>query len=118
MNAHHKARQHKLRLVPWLLLAITTTVVGTIIALPSQDSRGIFSDDFTKNRPAAKSTDAPKGSQRQSASGATAKPKPHRYRLASQPTKKPGPRTNGQSSLDNIIAQLGITLWRLRSVKA
>jgi len=122
MNPHYQARQHKLTLVPWLLLAITTTVVGTIIALPPQSSRGIVSDDFTKSRPEAKSPEATKGSQRQSPSGATAKPKPHRYRLASQPIKTPGPQTNArpkeQPVPENIIAQLGITIWRLRPATA
>src|SRR5205807_3902343 len=120
MNPHHTERRPKPTLLPWLLLAIFTAVVGTVIAIPPQGTREIFSDDFTKNRPAAKSTDSPKGLQGQSPSGAT-KPKPHRYRLASQPIKKPGPRTGlrpkRQPPLENIIAQLGITIWRLRPVK-
>src|SRR5437588_9683487 len=122
MNSHHRERWQKLTLIPWLLLAITTTIVGTILANPQQGTREIVSDDFTKNRPAAKSTDSPKGSQGQSPSGATAGQNRRRYRLASQPIKnKPrpqtGPRIKGEPPLDNLIAQLGITIWRLRPAR-
>src|SRR5260370_32412737 len=117
MNPHYKERRHKPTLAPWLLLAIAITV-GTVGALPPQGTREIVSDDFTKNRPEAKSTD-PKEPHGQSPSGATAKPKPHRtYRLASQPIKKPGPpRQKGQPPIENAVAQLRITTWRLRPVK-
>src|SRR6266699_2527069 len=111
MNSHNKEHRRKLTLVPCLLLALATSVVGTVMALPPGESGGItsdasvvtptptplpfppqgtreiVSDDFTKNRPEAKPTVSPKGSQGQSPSGATAGQKRRRYRLASQPMK-------------------------------
>jgi hypothetical protein len=79
---------------------------------PQGTSRNIVSDDFTKNRQEATPTTSSKGPQRQASSGIPPKAKPRRtYRLASQPTTKTRPASTGAA-----LAQLGITIWRLRPV--
>jgi len=84
-----------------ILMAVTLQPLG--FANPLQDTeRTIVADDFTKNRrevaPSAKSQ------------AVAPRPKPRRrYRLASSP----GIKTQ-DTSTTNIIAQLGITIWRLR----
>lgn len=81
---------------------------------PQGTPRKIVSDDFTRNRPPATSI----GNSRKSAPGQPTaipppNPKPRRtYQLASQPTKKVAP-----ASTTLAVAQLGITIWRLRPAK-
>jgi hypothetical protein len=87
-----------------LVLFCLATLVGIQavgFADPPQDTeRKIVSEDFTKNR--------------QEAASGSSKPKTRRtYRLASQPARKTRP-----ASTDGVVAQLGITIWRLRSVTA
>jgi hypothetical protein len=89
--------------------------LGIMAAIPSfatppqSTERKIVSDDFTKNRqettPSTANSKGPSGT-----AGVTPRPRPHRtYRLASQPTIKTRPSSTGR-----VIAQLGITIWRLR----
>jgi hypothetical protein len=78
---------------------------------PQGTERKIVSDDFTKNRQeAAPTTSNSKGTQGQT----SLKPRPRRtYRLASPPINKTRPASTGA-----VVAQLGITIWRLRPVTA
>ena len=80
---------------------------------PQGTERKIVSDDFTKNRQqTAPTTSNSKGEQGQTSANTSPKPKPRRtYRLASQPTTKTRPGSTGAA-----VAQLGITIWRLRPV--
>lgn len=96
----------------FFLLTMLAGIAPGLRLLPQGTSRKIVSDDFTKNRQESASTASPnKQAQGQSSSNTTLKPKPRRtYRLASQPIRTP------PSSTSNIIAQLGITIWRLRPV--
>jgi hypothetical protein len=88
--------------VTFLCLIISQAVVGYGVGFAYQDTqRKIVSDDFTKNRQ--------EGILSQPGNNPTKlpRPKPRRtYRLASNPLIKVQPSNN--------IAQLGITIWRLR----
>lgn len=94
---------------------VTTWVLITAsVATAQQGTREIVSTDFTKNRPAANESSG--------ALGGTSKPapKPRVYRPVSKPlttkgTKPPTGRPNKPAPTDPLIAQLGITMWRLRS---
>lgn len=105
----------KLRAILFLLsMLIGMQTLG--FAKPQQGTpRSILSDDFTKNRQEATPTTSPaKGSQGQSSRVTPPKPKPSRtYRLASKPTIKTRPALTGA-----VVAQLGITLWKLREVES
>jgi len=103
-----------------LVLACLGTLVATAFvsfaAPPQATERKIVSDDFTKKRQQSASQTSSKGSNGQSSSGALSKSKqPSRiYRLASaQVIKRTKPATNPAP-----VDQLGITIWRLRSVGA
>lgn len=101
-------------LMVFLSLAVWVVVQPSTSANPPQGTeRKIVSDDFTKNRQEVASTaSSTKGAQGQSSANTSAKPKPRRtYRLASQPTTKTRPASTGA-----VVAQLGITIWRLRPV--
>jgi hypothetical protein len=77
---------------------------------PQGTERKIVSDDFTKNRQEAAPSNPNSKSQGQSSNNVAPGPKPRRtYRLASQPAIKTRPSSTG-----TVIAQLGITIWRLR----
>ncbi len=92
---------------PLIVLAFTAFIgftVGSVIAVSPQDTRRkIVSHDFTKNRREA----FPQGARDKSKT-AKSRPKPRTYRLASSPAIRKKP------SAANVIAQLGITIWRLR----
>src|SRR6266576_2516262 len=78
---------------------------------PQGTPRKIVSDDFTKNRQeATQATASNKTPQNGNTSSPPLRPKPIRrtYRLASQPATKPRPSSTA------VVAQLGITIWRLR----
>ncbi|MFS8086921.1 MAG: hypothetical protein ACMG6H_14910, partial [Acidobacteriota bacterium] len=91
-----------------LFALVPSRIQPSPIAFPQGTSRKIVSDDFTKNRQeTTTATASTKTSQGQS----PLRPKPRRtYRLASQPAKK-----TGLSSPGSVIAQLGVTIWRLRA---
>jgi hypothetical protein len=82
---------------------------------PQSTARKIVSDDFTKNRQEGPSTTSiTKGPQGRTSNGIPSKLKPRRtYRLASSPEIRTRPRANS-----GAVAQLGITIWRLRPVVA
>lgn len=84
---------------------------------PQATERKIVSDDFTKNRQEAASTHSTsKGLQGQASSGSPSKStQPRRtYRLASSPViRRIRPATKSAT-----VAQLGITIWRLRPAGA
>lgn len=83
---------------------------------PQGTPRKIVSDDFTNNRP---TTDSKKGTA--SPSGGVAPPRPPRkqrvYNLASTSAIGPRPpRSKPKPGSKSVIAQIGITVWRLRRV--
>lgn len=103
-----------------LLFFVVVMVVATqpaVTATPPQGTpRKIVSDDFTKNRQeAVPTTSNSKGAQGQASNGIQSKPRPPRrtYRLASSPVTRTRPTTKVAT-----VAQLGITIWRLRPVGA
>ncbi len=140
MSFLHYGRRNKVLQALGILLAIAAGIIGTAFAdLPQGTPRKIVSDDFTKNRPDASSTDSrskesqkqssknsatgsqSKGSQGQSAKATITNPTLHRrtYRLASRPViKSPRPTDRRRPSSDTFIPQLGITIWRLRPANA
>src|ERR1700681_3325088 len=86
-------------------------VILLVLARAQATKRKIVSDDFTKNRQETTPATANKAS---SSNSTTPGPKPHRtYRLASKPATKTQPSSSGSA-----IAQLGVTIWRLRLVEA
>lgn len=86
-------------------MALLGFTIGSVIAFPPQETqRKIVSDDFTKNRREA----IPPGSANKPKI-VTPRPKRRTYRLASSPATKTKPSAAG-----DVIAQLGITIWRLR----
>src|SRR5438128_12506311 len=91
-------------LVILLSLLITLGTASSAFGDPPQGTpRKIVSDDFTKNRQEATTSNSNSKSQGQSSNNGAPRPRPRRtYRLASQPTirTRPSPTT--------IIAQLGI----------
>jgi hypothetical protein len=101
------------------LLCSLVVLVGTQSAAfanpPQGTERKIVSDDFTKNRQeAVPTTSNSKGPHGQTSANTSPQPKPRRtYRLASQPTINARPESIGA-----VVAQLGITIWRLRPVTA
>jgi uncharacterized protein DUF4384 len=94
-----------------MLVFVQPTTFG---AQPQGTQRKIVSDDFTKNRQKPTSADLrSKKSQGRSSANTSSTPKPPRtYRLASPPTKARPTRAG------LVVAQLGITIWRLRPVRA
>src|SRR6266545_1609318 len=106
-------RRSRVMQVPLILLAIITGVIGTVAAFPPQGTeRKIVSDDFTKNRQEGASTAS--SSKGQSSANRSSKPKSRRtYRLVSEPRTRPLSASTG-----NEVAQLGITIWRLRPLTA
>jgi hypothetical protein len=110
MSSHHKRRvvnyTSLLRKHAVLVFSSLAMVVGiqpaSLADPPQGTTRKIVSDDFTKNRP---------GIQGQSSNDRPKKLKSRRtYRLASSTSKtRPISRASG-------VAQLGITIWKLRPV--
>lgn len=116
MNYHHSSheieKQASQPFIAFFVILFSVLVPGA--AFP-QGTRSIVSDDFTKNRPAAKPPDPAGKSQAQSAGGAIAKPKPRRtYRLASQSATKASRPEERRPRAGDLSSQLGITIWRLR----
>jgi hypothetical protein len=97
----------------WLLLLVTGIHAQSPADEPQGTPRKIVSDDFTKARQEAASTESRrKGSQPQPSPVTSAKPKrkpPRTYKLASQLTTNKRPTSAGV-----VVGQLGITIWRLR----
>ena len=88
--------------------------VGGLAAPPQGTPRKIVSDDFTKNRKETASVE----SRSKPTTGPSNKPasttRVHRtYRLASSSSSRSKP-----ISRNTAIAQLGVTIWRLRPIKA
>jgi len=105
-----------------LALVVAAIIAATATAFPQQGTREIVSTDFTKNRPAA--TESPATTS--GALGGTstkALPKSRVYRPVTKPvaaskgTKPTSPRPAKPSSAGTGVAQLGITIWRLREAK-
>lgn len=94
------------------LLSLLTMLVGIAhgASPPQGTERKIVSDDFTKNRKEGTPANSNSKSQGQSSSNVAPKPRPPRtYRPASQQATKMRPASTGV-----VVAQLGITVWRLR----
>jgi len=105
-----------LRISIALLSFVIALVIQSIaFAEPPQGApRKIVSDDFTRNRQeAVAATASNKTSQGGSNNSASLRPRSNRrtYRLASQPAIRTRP------SSTTVIAQLGITIWRLRPAR-
>lgn len=96
-----------------LAALVSIAVQPSVLAQSSQGTaRKIVSDDFTKNRQeAGPQTTASKGWENQAPAGALSKPRPPRrtYRLASAAATVAQPKTHTA-----VLAQLGVTIWRLR----
>lgn len=118
-------RQAKSNTASVTLLTLMAVFLGVVLValanVPQGTPRKIVSDDFTKNRPQAQvlessnQTSASSRTNRQSARTGTAHTaRQHRtYRLkSSQRTARRQP-----SKTENVIAQLGITIWRLRPAR-
>ncbi len=118
MSSHRpdcKRIEHRNVLRPLMVffgLSLVILLGSVSLAAPPQGTpRKIVSDDFTKNRQEAAPSNSNSKSQGQSSNNVVPRPRPGRtYRLASRPTIK-----TRKSSTGSVIAQLGITIWRLRS---
>lgn len=108
---------HRIRLV--CLAGVLATASGA----QAQGTREITSGDFTKNRPAASTAsggtvESPSGGQ------AIAPRKPRIYRpltkttIATKPSKPGSPRPNNPATVETNLAQLGVTIWRLRPAQS
>jgi hypothetical protein len=103
------------------LLAVLSTAMLTafqpisLAVQPQGTSRTIVSDDFTKHRKGTASVEPrTKASGAQSSNNTPSRPRASRkYRLASSTASKTKP-----ISRTTAVSQLGITIWRLRPVKA
>ena len=116
-------KQHRHRSNLILLVVIAAMFVAVRPVHAQQGTREITSSDFTKNRPAATdpsggSTGAPSGGQ------TTPARKPRIYRPVSKViagTKAPkpvSPRPAKPKTVGTDIAQLGVTIWRLRPARS
>ena len=101
-------------------LAILIAAATTAPAVAQTGTREILSNDFTKNRPAATESSA-------SSSGALGgqlnktPPKPRIYRpktIAASKTATPVSRRKKPANAKEGIAQLGVTIWRLRPARS
>lgn len=103
MKPHYDCKP-RFPLILLAFIALLGFTIGSVIAIPTQDTRRkIVSDDFTKNRREA----FPQG-VRDKSKTVRSRRKPRTYRLASSPAIKT------KRSDAKVIAQLGITIWRLR----
>ena len=107
----HLDHIHILRSMLWVVLVLIGIQSLCFANPPQATERKIVADDFTKNRQeATPATSSSKGPQGQSTNATQSKPRQPRrtYRLAASPvTKKP-------TAHPGVVAQLGITIWRLR----
>jgi uncharacterized protein DUF4384 len=104
-------------LVPALML------VAALAVNAQQGTREITSGDFTGNRPSANTVSG--GTTEAPAGGQTTQPRrPRIYRPLSKtansnkPSKPPSPRPNQPNATNADVAQLGVTIWRLRLAQA
>jgi hypothetical protein len=94
-----------------ILFSLSTFVAMQSSAFAQGTPRKIVSDDFTKNRQeAAPATASNKTTQGGNTTSPPLRQRPIRrtYRLASQPAIRTRPSSTA------VVAQLGITIWRLR----
>jgi hypothetical protein len=118
-------RQEKTNAASARVLSLVAVFLGLVLVtlggVPQDTPRKIVSDDFTKNRPQApvlgstNQNSASSRTNRQSArTGRSNTARQHRtYRLkSSQRTARRQP-----SKRENLFAQLGITIWRLRPAR-
>jgi hypothetical protein len=106
-------------LTPFVVYAAILVAANSIHA--QQGTREIVSTDFTKNRPAANESSAASSGPLGGTSTKPA-PKPRVYRPVSKPitakgTKPTSTRPNKSSGIETSVAQLGITIWRLRPAR-
>jgi hypothetical protein len=117
-NPRLRKRFHGSAILRLHMVLLSLILFGTAVTFadpPQGTPRKIVSDDFTKNRQETASATPSKGSQGEASKSIPPKPRQPRrtYRLASAPIKGPRPTTNL-----SVVAQLGITIWRLRPVDA
>lgn len=98
-----------------LSLATPAAFHSAPLAAPQDTSRKIVSDDFTKNRKQAPSVEVrSKAASEKASSNTPSKPKERRtYKLAASSQSRTKP-----NSRPTAVAQLGITIWKLRPPKA
>jgi hypothetical protein len=110
---HHRMLLTVLVVFSPVLLAALQPI--SLAVAPQGTSRTIVSDDFIKNRKGTASVESRiKASGAQSSNNTPSRPRASRkYRLASSTASKTKP-----ISLTTAVSQLGITIWRLRPVKA
>jgi hypothetical protein len=116
-------KQHRNKSNLILLVVVAAMFVAVRPVHAQQGTREITSSDFTKNRPAA--TESSTGSSGAPSGGQTTPArKPRVYRPVSKAiagTKAPkpvSPRLSKPSTVETNIAQLGITIWRLRPAQS
>ena len=119
MNSHEKT----LRVCLTFFFLIVTICVAAHCAQAQEGTREITSGDFTKNRPA--SSEVSGGTTETPTGGQTTQPrKPRIYRPLTKTTiattkPKPDPsRPNKPPRVETNVAQLGITIWRLRPAQS
>ena len=106
----HKTRKELTFLLLFLITAAAAPSAVHAQSEPKGTARKITSDDFTEKRKAGTQTSPSQAARAQTAIAGSGKPKPPKrtYKLASPPAK-----TTPQAKTATI-AQLGITIWRLR----
>lgn len=110
MSSRVSGINHSFLTIVVVLLSLLTS--SFVFAVPQQETpRKIVSDDFTKNRQNAGSTS--KAAPGNAAGAIQSKPFRRSYRLASQPVN-----SVRASATENVMAQLGVTLWKLRPAGA
>jgi hypothetical protein len=114
MSSHTKPMFSKSVVTVWFLTALVFLATSGMAVQdnPPQDtSRKIVSDDFTKNRRKARPATSKGNDSKGQSSNQQVKPS-RTYQLAS-------PLAIGDLvSKDKVVAQLGITIWRLRPTNA
>lgn len=103
-----------------LFSVVAAILAAASVAFAQSDTREIVSTDFTKNRPAANESPATSSGALGGTSTNPA-PKARVYRPVSKPVagtkgaNRPVVRPNKPAPTDTLVAQLGITMWRLRA---
>jgi hypothetical protein len=100
-------------LVVFSIVTLTGINFGGLAAPPQGTPRKIVSDDFTKNRKETSVESPDKPSERQSKKTPSTTRAHRTYRLASSSTSRSKPISRATA-----VTQLGVTIWRLRPVKA
>jgi len=110
----YKLRRQHLKLAS----VVAAILCAAVFAKAQEGTRSIAGVDFTKNRPSGGSTDAPGGGK------VTQPRKPRIYRpltkaaTSPKPSKSVSPGPNKPATTEANVAQLGVTIWRLRPAQS